>query len=330
MRRTAGGVGLLAVVAWLGAWGPLGVAPAAAEAIKIGATSRSMIFFPLFAAQKKGFFEAEGLQVEIPVFGSSSKATQALISDSIQFGHTNPENVFRVNPRGAGLKIIGGLTNAPTFSIVAQAKYKKVADLKGARMAVTNIRTGLGTMFTFVMEKNGLKYPGDYALVEVPGTPDIWRSIERGAVDGGIVSWPFNFVAQDKGFTVLADVPDFLPEYQFNAIQVRADWAAKNRDVVVRYLKAYLRTTRWFHDNRDEAVALIQELVKLDPKNAARAWEFWTSKKVLPRDGRATVAGLKANQDLLRQRGETGLDASVEPYLDESFLAEAQRQLGGT
>jgi ABC-type nitrate/sulfonate/bicarbonate transport system substrate-binding protein len=319
-------VGAVAATALAGA--PPLVRLARAETIKVGATTRSMVFFPAFAGQKKGFFEAEGLQIEIVVFGSSPKGVQAMISDSIQIGHVGPENVLRVNPRGANIRMLAGLANSPVYSIVAQAKFKKPADLKGAKLAVTNIRVALGTLFTYTMEQLGLKYPADYTLVEVPGTPEIWAAIQRGVVDGGIVAAPINFVAADKGFTIIAEIPDHLPEYQFNTVGVNADYGAQHRDVVVRYLKGYLRTIRWFYGNRDEAIALIQELQRLEPKHARQAWEYWTSRKILPPDGRLSMAGIRAVQELLKKRGDLGADVpSAEQWVDESFLLEAQRQL---
>ena len=302
---------------------------ARAETIKIGATTRSMVFFPLFAGQKKGFFEIEGLQVEIVVFGSSPKGVQATIADSVQIGHIGPENTLRVNPRGANLRMLAGLANSAVYSIVAQGKFKKPADLKGAKIAVTNIRVALGTLVTHTMARLGLQYPADYTLVEIPGTPEIWAAIQKGVVDGGIVSVPFNFVAADKGFTIIAEVPDHLPDYQFVAVQVKADYGAQHRDVVVRYLKGYLRTIQWFYANRDEAVAMIQEMQRLEPKHARLAWEYWTSRKILPPDGRLSMTGIRAVQDLLKKRGDVGADVpSAEQWVDESFLEEAQRQLG--
>jgi ABC-type nitrate/sulfonate/bicarbonate transport system substrate-binding protein len=323
-RLMAGG---LAATALASAPGIVG--RARAESVKVGATTRSMVFFPLFAGQKKKFWDAEGMQLEIVVFGSASKGVQAAISDSVQINCLGPENALRVNPRGADLRMLAGLANAPVYSIVAQGKFKKAADLKGKKLAVTNIRVALGMLTTYTMEQLGLKYPADYALVEIPGTPEIWAAIDKGVVDGGIVSVPLNFVAADKGFTIIAEIPDYLPDYQFQSIQVRAEYGAHHRDVVVRFLKGYLRTIQWFYASRDETIALIQEIQRLDAKHARQAWEYWTTRKVLPPDGRLSMAGIKGVYDLLRKHGDIGADVpSPEQWVDESFLQEAQRQLG--
>jgi ABC-type nitrate/sulfonate/bicarbonate transport system substrate-binding protein len=304
------------------------VRDARAETIKVGATTRSMVFFPLFAGQKKGFWDAEGMQLEIFVFGSASKSVQASISDSVQINCLGPENTLRVNPRGANLRILAGLANAAVYSIVAQGKYKTAADLRGKKLAVTNIRVALGMLVTHTMEQLGLKYPADYTLVEIPGTPEIWAAIQKGVVDGGIVSVPLNFAAADMGFTIIAEIPDYLRDYQFQSIQIRADYGAQHKDVVVRFLKGYLRTIQWFYDRRDEVIPMIQEFQHLEPKHARQAWEYWTGRKVLPPDGRLSMAGMKGVWDLLRKHGDIAPDApSPEQWVDESYLQEAQRQL---
>ena len=302
---------------------------ARAEAVKVAATTRSMVFFPFFAGQKKGFFDAENLQLEIVVTGSAPKTVQAAISNSVQISALGPENALRVNPRGANLRMLAGLANVPVYSIVALGKYKKAADLKGKKLAVTNIRVALGTLVTYTMEQLGLKYPADYSLIEIPGTPEIWAAIQKGVVDGGIVSVPLNFVAADQGFTIIAEIPDYLPEYQFSCIQVTAEYGAQHREQVVRFLKGYLRTIQWFHGNRDETIAMIQDMQRLEPKHARQAWEYWTGRKVLPPDGRMSMAGIRAVTDLLKKLGDVGSDVpSAEQWVDESFLQEAQRQLG--
>jgi ABC-type nitrate/sulfonate/bicarbonate transport system substrate-binding protein len=328
------GVGRRQLLVGAGAALAVGGAPpfvrsARADTVKVGATTRSMVFFPLFAGQKQGFWDAEGMQLEIVVFGSAPKGVQAAISDSVQVSCLGPENALRVNPRGANLRMLAGLANAPVYSIVAQGKFKKPADLRGRKLAVTNIRVSLGTLVTHTMEQLGLKYPADYTLVEIPGTPEIWTAIQKGVVDGGIVSVPLNFVAADTGFTIIAEIPDHLPNYQFQTIQVREDYGAKHRDVVVRFLKGYLRTIQWFYEKRDEVVALIQEIQRLEGRHARQAWDYWTGRKILPPDGRLSMAGTRGVYDLLRKHGEIGPDVpSPEVWVDESFLAEAQRQLG--
>ena len=327
-RRFLAGAAAAVAVTGLSAAPPF-VGRARAEAVKVGATTRSMVFFPLFAGQKKGFWEPEGMQLEIVVFGSASKGVQAAISDSVAVSCLGPENSLRVNPRGADLKMLAGLANVPVYSIVAQGKYKTAADLKGKKLAVTNIRVALGMLTTYTMERLGLAYPADYTLIEIPGTPEIWAAIQKGAVDGGIVSVPLNFAAADQGFTIIAELPDYLPQYQFQCIQVRGAWAAQHGETVVRFLKGYLRTIRWFHERRDEVIQTIQEVQRLEPKHARQAWEYWTTRKVLPADGRLSRAGVQGVYDLLRKHGDIGPDTPTpERWVDESFLEEAQRQLG--
>ena len=84
-----------------------------------------------------------------------------------------------------------------------------------------------------------------------------------------------------------------------------------------------------FYGSRDEVIAMIQDIQRLDPGHARQAWEYWTNRKVLPPDGRLSLAGIKGVYDLLRKRGDLGADVpSPEQWIDESFLQEAQRQLG--
>jgi hypothetical protein len=107
----------------------------------------------------------------------------------------------------------------------------------------TPIRREEGTAFIMqeILASHGLRNQSDYTLKAVGGAPTRWRLLQEGAIDGGLQTVPLNYLAQDAGFSELADASAYVPEYQFTTVNVRSDWAAAHRTQVMAFLKTMMR-----------------------------------------------------------------------------------------
>jgi hypothetical protein len=96
--------------------------------------------------------------------------------------------------------------------------------------------------------------------------------------------------------------------------------------VLVKYIEAYIEGRRWSFDpkNRDEAVALLAERLKLQPDVAAAAYD--NTKDDFNPDGAIDMAGLN-NVLKLRAQFEGGTPATPEKYLDLTYYQKARAGL---
>ncbi len=76
--------------------------PAADQAIRTGYTSKTLGFFPMFVAQKKGFYDQENIKVQLIQMGGSAVHERALIAGEIQFANINPDGVSLYNEKRGG------------------------------------------------------------------------------------------------------------------------------------------------------------------------------------------------------------------------------------
>src|SRR3990170_5723322 len=77
---------------------------ATAQSVKAGYTSKTIFFLPFFIGQKRGFYQAEGLKVELVYMGSPSVNLQALVAGQIDFSNINPDGIVLFNEKGGNLK----------------------------------------------------------------------------------------------------------------------------------------------------------------------------------------------------------------------------------
>jgi NitT/TauT family transport system substrate-binding protein len=106
--------------------------PAPAQTLKVGMTSKTLFYLPFYVGQKRGFYNAENLKVELILIGRSDVQLQALLAGEVHFGTLNSDGVILVNEKGGNLKVIAGVDNAAPYILIGGKAYKKIDDLKGA------------------------------------------------------------------------------------------------------------------------------------------------------------------------------------------------------
>ncbi len=301
-----------------------------AQSLKVGMTSKTLFYLPFYVGLKKGFYNAENLKVELIFIGRSDVQLQALIAGEINFGALNSDGVILVNEKGGNLKVIAGVDNAAPYILVGGKAYKKIDDLRGARIGVSGLRGGATSILVDYLKSKGLQYPRDYTFTVISGgTTARLSALETGAIAAGILGIPYSDIAIDQGFNRLGDTMEVISTYQFNGITVNPSWAEKNRASVVKFLKAHIRSLRWIHEQPDQATELFTSEMGVKQPYARRGIDYFTKNKVFPIDGSVTLDGLKVNIDVQFRDGvlKEPLPAP-ERYADQSYVRQAQKELG--
>ncbi len=290
--------------------------------IKIGIVSPTFGHAPFYVARDKGFYKAEGLLGEVIVMNRDDLILQSLVADSIQFGNISPSAVFPARDQGlTDLKLIAGSFNGTTYSIIANAKFKTLESLKGSKLAVSSLQAGSTQVLKYILKQRGLIYPRDYNLIRAGGTTLRWAALQTQQVDGAILAEPVSLIAVEKGFANLGDAYKLVPGYQLAGVWIRESWVAKNKDVTLRFLRAFHNALKWLHDNRSEALELLPRITTLPKQYVQAAWETYT-KAVWPRDGKVNPKGLQLVIDLMAEDGLLKKPVRPEDVIDHSYLHE--------
>lgn len=314
---------------WLTVVSPL-VSMAMAQSVKVGMTSKTLFYLPLYAAQKRGLYTAEGLKVDLVLIGRSDVQLQALLAGEIHFATLNSDGVIAVNEKGANLKVIAGVDNAAPYVLVGGKAYKTINDLKGARLGVSSLRGGATSILLEYLKSKGLHYPKDYVMTVISGgTAARLTALETGAIAGAVLGVPYSDIAIDQGFNRLGDTMEVISTYQFNGVTVNPSWAEKNRETVVKFLKAHIRALRWIHEFPEQATGLFMGEMGVKQPYARRGVEYFTKNKIFPIDGSPTLEGLKVNIQVQFRDGVLKEPLpGPEKYADQSYIKQAQRELG--
>jgi len=298
------------------------------ENLGLSLSSLSLGTSPPILAQRKGFYGQEGLDVQITVVESGTRAMQALLGGSVQLASTGPEDFIRATEAGTPTVILAGVLGSLTHSLIAGPKFKKVGDLRGGKVAVSGLTGSVTYALKFMLAKNHLQYPKDYLMIQIGGVAVRWAALKSGGIDATLIAEPLTLLADESGLSNLGVVGDYIPQLQVIAIAAKSDWARANRGLVVRYLKGLVRTYQWIYDNKDEAVDAAAAVAKVEKKFATRGYEIYTKRRVWPSDGSPSVEGMKVVLDYMRDGKMLASSAGAEKYVDLSYLEQAKRELG--
>ena len=297
--------------------------------IYLGASSKTLGYSPLWVATKKGFFDQQGLDVQLVLLRGVPMTVQALAASSLHFGSGGPEPYIEASERGLDFVVTGGIINGIAQFLIAGKNYKSYEDLRGATFGTASLTGGTITALREALKLKGLEYPRDYKLLIIAGGSSAnLAALQSGQIAATTVAVPLNYAAEESGLNVIARLSDGIPHFQTNAFVTRRSWAEKNRPVMVRFMKAMVLTFRWMFENRDAAVDFLSNEMKLKPVHARKGWEFYTQNRFWPPDGDVTMEGMKNNIRIYaEQTGAKGALPDANKYVDQSYLREAIKEI---
>jgi len=298
--------------------------------IFLGASSKTLGYSPLWVGTKKGFFEQQGLDVQLVLLRGMPMTVQALSAGSLQIGSGGAEPYVDASERGLDFILTGGVINGTAQFIIAAKNIKTYEGLRGATFGTASLTGGTITVLREALKLKGLEYPRDYKLLIIAGgSATNLAALQSGQISATTVAVPLNYAAEEAGFNIVGKLSDGVPYFQTNVIATRRSWAEKNRPVMVRFMRAMVQSLRWLHENKDAAIDFLAKEMQLKPVHARKGWEFYTENRFWPPDGEVTMEGLKYNIRIYAdQTGVKGPLPEPTKYVDSSYLNEALTGLG--
>jgi ABC-type nitrate/sulfonate/bicarbonate transport system substrate-binding protein len=259
--------------------------------VMIGQVAPIALFWPDFIAQQKGFYAAEGLDVESLFVGSVASAVQQTIGGSIDVSFTTAEVAIRAADKGGDIVIIGETLHKWPYSFMAAKDIKKPQDLKGKRVILSTPKQDLTILWEQWLRDNGMK-PSDVEQVFDGATPNRYAALANGAVQAAVLSQPFDFRAISEGYTQLFETSFAKKNYSFVVIAARGKWVHDNPEAARAVVRAIGHAIDWWYDakNKEEAIDILQKVSKQDRALIEKTYIYYHD-KVQPYSRDATLQG---------------------------------------
>jgi NitT/TauT family transport system substrate-binding protein len=210
----------------------------------------------VFIAQDKGYFAAEGLDVELVPFTAQEPLVLGIASGDLDFGATAFTGGF-YNLAGQGvLRIVSAFIHEwPGFqanTLIAsnkawEAGLKTAKDIAGRSAGVPEIGNASQYGLTLIAEKHGID-PSKIRFVPMGSNPNIISAIIGGQADMGVVPISFARPSLQKGDAkLIAYVGDEAP-WQLGGLLTATKTANNRGDLVKRFLRAYQKGVVDYYD----------------------------------------------------------------------------------
>jgi NitT/TauT family transport system substrate-binding protein len=295
---------------------------APAERIVVSYPSKSITNFPILdTARQKGFFQREGLQVSL-IYIRGGLDIKTLLTNDADFamGSTTAVTAFVA---GAPLRVVLSYNAHVDQGLYAQAKYRRIADLKGQPIGSLNPGGLVDTMVRRILVKNGLQPERDVNILAMGGTPERFAALKAGAIAATMLSSPFNYLADKEGFSKLAVTRDYV-DVPGTAVVVTAEKIKKQPATIKRFMRASLRAMKYIRDNRADTTQLLAREFAMDQEVAGLAYRQLL--ELLSPDGRNRVSGYQLLVDFARTAQKIDRPVNAAQFVDESLLDELMRE----
>ena len=288
---------------------------------------------PIWAAQRQGFFETNSVSVQLTYTPSSAFLVTSLLDGKFDIGLATIDNLIAYQEGQGEAKIADNPdlfafmgSDSGFLSIVARPGIKDVAALKGGTLSVDAMTTGFAFVLRELLVRGGLAET-DVTFVRAGGTANRYRDLIAGKHDATLLRTPFELLARDRGFVVLASA-ESLGAYAGTAGFARRSWARDHEAALVGFLRAYKAATDWLYDreNRDVVEALlIANIRDMTPALARQSYDLLLADKGgLARDLAPDAAGIRTVLGLRSKYGapQKSLTDPMK-YVDLSYYEKA-------
>lgn len=289
--------------------------------VRMSQPQESLSFLPVYAARANGFFENEGIMLELIIMQGGGPELQALIAGSVDFSATGTAGLIRAF--GGGRELLGvhnvlgrcvvdlvirkdvAIRLGITPELVPEERLKR---LRGIKIGATRIGALTYQILFFLAKESGLEPGRDVAILGVGGGASQLAAFKTGHIDviSGTPPFPASAIKDAEGMMLVANTRGEYPKLRAflqDLLLVRPEFSKQNPDLVRRVVKALVRGNRWVAENSAQEVA--KKVAKFFKQTAPEVLlsTVEATKPAVVLDGRLTLDGLRGVEEVLHVNG---------------------------
>ncbi len=305
---------------------------AANKKIKVGAlrfTSHS----GNFVGFERGYFADAGLDVEFEFFQAAQPMAVAIASGDVDYAVTAVSGgLINLAEKGA-IKVIGGALSEEAGIdgqkyLISDASYqagiKTLKDLDGKKYAITQA----GSSFHYMGSKMAAAEGIELSFTPLQKVGAIIGAMKSGQVDGwSIVPHIAKPLASAGAWHMIANVSDYIPDYQVTTVFTSAKNAADERGMTESFLNGFSKGVDDYAAamidgtaDQDEMVDLIHKYVYTDRERAKAAPSIINGTMRINKGAALNIASIKDQLSWFQSEGLVDAGISIDQLVDTSYV----------
>lgn len=298
--------------------------------INVSEVTRSVFYSPQYVAIQKGFFEKNGIEIELITGQGADSVMTSVLSNQVEIGFAGPEASIYVYNEGKEdhTQVFAQLTKRDGSFLVSRENTENFSwqDLKG-KTVIPGRKGGVPYMtLEYVLKKNGINPQTDLVLDD-----SIKFDLMAGAFAAGNADYVTLFEPtasmtelQGAGY-VVASVGEESGEIPYTAYFAKQSFIKENEDVIQGFTNAIYEGEQWVknHTSREIAEA-VQEFfpdTDLDMLEAAiqsyKDIDAWNETPILEEES------FNRLQDVMIEAGELSEKVPYSEIINNTYAEEA-------
>ena len=296
---------------------------AALERLRVGYPSPSANFYPLFATKEANLFEKYGFEPEM-IYVQGVQLIAVQVAGQLDFSSVSGLVFLQASVEGSDLILLASSNDSQPMKLMVHSGITGPKDLRGKTVAVTRFGSLTDLLLRPVLKNWGLEPQKDVNLLQIGRLPDMVLAIAQKKVDGGVISFPNSLQAEKMGVKTLLDFAESGLDIPSTTVVASRKYATSHREVVLRFLKAYIEGTRRLLTDKELGIRALRKYGGVNDRELlTTTYDLFTTRytKKVPTINPKTV---ETALNLLAEGNPKAKGRKAEEFMDTSFIDELE------
>ena len=300
------------------------------QTIRVSEVKRSVFYAPQYVAISEGFFEKNGLDIELTTGQGADKVMTAVLSDQCDIGFAGPEASIYVYNEGKQdyTEVFAQLTKKDGSFLVSKDNETNFSweNLKG-KTIIPGRKGGVPYMtLEYVIKKNGMNPQTDMVLDD-----SIKFDLMAGAFTGGEAEYVTLFeptaslVEQEGKGYIVASVGEAAGEIPYTAYFAKKSYIEQNEDIVQKFVNSIYEGQKWVkeHSSREIAESIASFFPDSDIELLEKVIQRYKDIDVWNETPVLESQSFELLQTVMQEAGELSQKAPYDKVVNNKYANEA-------
>lgn len=235
----------------------------AQESIRVAVPLFPALAFPSFVAVDRGFFQKQGLRVELIRINSTPTTFQTLISGGVHAAIGAPGGLVTLRLQGTNAVTIGSWDNVMPYILATREMITDMQQLRGKRLAVNRPGSTPWLIMRVLLEDAGLSK--DVKLIPLSGgSQERLAALQGGGIDAAPVSWALEPTLKKMG--LYAFKGSKMP-FITGAICAMESYVQSHRSTLKGFLNGLLEASQFILADKKGTLPVLARILKSEDKD---------------------------------------------------------------
>ena len=293
------------------------------QKITVAQYGHLLIYYPIYLANQKGFYEKNNLDVTFVSTGGDDKTFAAVSSKSAFFGVADPVFVAIAREKGLNAKVVGTLIDGAPMWIISKEKINMESEdaLQNKRIMTY---PSPSTSYTLLSEIINVLKPKTETTAIVQGAFGTEMAIVEGnQADAIYTIEPVVSTAVENGYNVIFSAMNIFGKMSFTGISVLDESITQAPEIIKSFLLSVQQAIDFLHSHFDEAVELAaQEFPETKKSIIRNALRRMIDEKVIPDTLKTSEVSWNKAIEIRKKSGDLQTIPLLSEVVTNQFLPE--------